>query len=79
MDTRIKMEIETKEIINAIKKMKKEDGDAFIEDLLASTSPEYLNSIKEARADYKAGRVAERKELFGSSRVVFNIVGNEIK
>ena len=69
MDTRIKMEIDTKEIINAVKKMTKEDRDAFIEDLLASTSPEYLDSIREARADYEAGRVAEHKEVFGSSDV----------
>jgi len=33
--------------------------------LLASTSPEYLKSIREARADYKAKRVKTHEEVFG--------------
>ncbi len=53
----IKVEVKPEEIIEAVRKMKKRERDAFLEDLLASTSPEYLKSIKEARADYKAGRV----------------------
>jgi hypothetical protein len=36
----------------------------LLEDLLASTSPEYLKSIKEARADYKADRVKTHQEVF---------------
>lgn len=35
-----------------------------MEDLLAATSPEYLESIKEARTDYKAGRVKTRDKRF---------------
>lgn len=65
MATRIKMEIQPEEIIEAVKKMKKQDRDLFIEDLLASTSSEYLKSISEARADYKAGRVSDHEEVFG--------------
>lgn len=61
----IKMEIKPEEIIAAIKKMTKEDRDSFLEDLLASTSPEYLKSIKEARSDYRAGRVKSHEEIFG--------------
>jgi len=45
--------------------MSKKDRDDFLEELLAATSPEYLNSIKEARADYKAGRVKTHDEVFG--------------
>jgi PHD/YefM family antitoxin component YafN of YafNO toxin-antitoxin module len=45
--------------------MKKRDREAFLEELLATTSPEYLESIKEARADYKAGRVKTHDEVFG--------------
>jgi len=45
--------------------MKKKDREAFLEDLIAATSPEYLSSIKEARADYKAGRTMTHKEVFG--------------
>ena len=61
----IKVEVKPQDIIAAVKKMKKEERDSFLEDLLASTSPEYLRSIKEARADYKAGRVKSHEEVFG--------------
>ena len=61
----LKIKITKKEMIDAVKGMKKEERDAFLEDLLASTSPEYLQSIKDARADYKAGRVKRHDEVFG--------------
>lgn len=61
----IKMEVKPEEIIEAVKKMKKKDRDAFLEDLIASVSPEYLESIKEARSDYKEGRVKSHAEIFG--------------
>jgi hypothetical protein len=51
-----------KELIAAVKAMKKKERDTLIEDLLAATSPEYLSSIREARADYKAGRVKTHEE-----------------
>ena len=61
----IKMEVKPEEIINAVKRMGKKERDAFLEDLLGATSPSYLRSIREARADYKAGRVKEgHKEVF---------------
>jgi len=65
MTTVIKMEIHPEEIIQAVKKMKKREREEFLEDLIASTSPEYLASIKEARADYKAGRVKTHWDIFG--------------
>jgi PHD/YefM family antitoxin component YafN of YafNO toxin-antitoxin module len=61
----LKVPISSDEIIEAVKKMKKHDREAFIEDLLAITSPEYLQSIKEARAEYKAGKTKSHKEIFG--------------
>jgi hypothetical protein len=61
----IRIEVKPEDIIEAAKKMKKKEREAFLEDLLASTSPEYLESIKEARADYKAGRVKSHEEVFG--------------
>jgi len=61
----LKVPISADEIIEAVKKMKKSDREAFVEDLLAITSPEYLQSIKEARADYKAGKTKSHKEIFG--------------
>jgi len=60
----IRMEIRPEEIIEAVKKMKKRERSAFLEDLLAATSPEYLESIQEARADYKCGRVHTHEEVF---------------
>ena len=62
----IKMEIKPEVIIEALNNMPKKERDSFLEDLLASTSPEYLESIKEARADYKSGRVKTHQEVFGS-------------
>ena len=64
MDT-IKVGIKPEDIIEAVKKMRKKERDAFLEDLIASTSPEYLDSIKEARSDYKAGRFKTHDEIFG--------------
>jgi hypothetical protein len=61
----IKVSLSRQEIIGAVKSMKKKDRDGFLEELLATTSPEYLDSIKEARADYKAGRVRMHDEVFG--------------
>ncbi|MBF0538248.1 MAG: hypothetical protein HQL03_08365 [Nitrospirae bacterium] len=60
----LKVPISTDEIIEAVKKMKKRDREAFIEDLLASTSPQYLQSIKEARAEYKSGKTKSHEEIF---------------
>ena len=65
MSRPIKMEITQDVIIEAVKKMPKKKRDSFLEDLLASTSPEYLKSIKEAREDYRAGRVKSHEEVFG--------------
>jgi hypothetical protein len=62
----IKVEIKPEVIIAALNKMPKRERDSFLEDLLASTSPEYLKSIKEARADYKYGRVKTHHEVFDS-------------
>ena len=61
----IKVEVKPEEIIEAVKKMKKRERDAFLEDLLAATSPAYLESIRQARADYKTGRVKTHEEVFG--------------
>jgi hypothetical protein len=61
----LRMEIKAEELIDAIKRMKKREREEFIEDLLAATSPEYLVSIAEARADYLSGRVQSHKNVFG--------------
>jgi len=61
----IKVNLSRQEIIGAVKSMNKRDRDDFLEELLATTSPEYLESIKDARADYRTGRVKTHDEVFG--------------
>jgi hypothetical protein len=60
----VNIQVKPEEIIEAVKGMEKRKRDAFLEDLLAATSPEYLKSIREARADYKARRVKTHKQVF---------------
>lgn len=60
----LKVPISADEIIEAVKRMKKKDREAFIEDLLAITSPDYLQSIQEAREEYKAGKTKSHNEIF---------------
>jgi hypothetical protein len=61
----VKIQVKAEEIIEAIKSMEKRKREAFLEDLIAATSPEYLSSIREARANYKANRVKTHEEVFG--------------
>lgn len=37
----------------------------FFEDLLAANSPRYVKSIREARQDYRKGRVFSHDQVFG--------------
>lgn len=37
----------------------------FFEDLLMANSPGYIKSIREAREDFKAGRVYTHEQVFG--------------
>ncbi len=55
-------------LAQAVRKMKKKDRESFIEDFIALTSPEYLESVKEARADYKTGRTKTHQDIFGQGR-----------
>ncbi len=61
----ISLTISPTQIISAVRNLSKEQQESFIEDLLAAISPEYLESIREARADYEAGRVQSHTEVFG--------------
>ena len=60
----VSMRVEAEEIISAVRRMKPQKRDAFLEDLLAATSPKYLESIREARRDYKSGRIKSHAEVF---------------
>jgi len=62
--TALKMEISPETIIKAVKQMKRATRQGFVEDLLAATAPEYLQSIREARRDFKAGRVKSHEDVF---------------
>jgi hypothetical protein len=59
-----KVNISLDDLISALKSMDEEDREFFVENLLASLSPEYLKSIEEARKDYKEGRVLSHEEVF---------------
>ena len=61
----VKIRVKPEEIIESIKGMDKKKREAFLEDLIAATSPEYLSSIREARADNKAKRIKMHEEVFG--------------
>lgn len=50
----------------ALRELDEHDRELFIENLLAATSPAYLESIREAREDYRAGRTVAAEELFKS-------------
>ena len=65
MPTAVKMEVSTETIIRVVKGMKKSARPAFMEDLIAATSPEYLKSIRAARRDFKTSRVKSHSETFG--------------
>jgi len=62
--SKIRVGISLKELVSALDEMGPKDKEFFIENLLAATSPEYLKSIKEAREDYKKGRVYSHAEVF---------------
>lgn len=60
----VKIGFSVRELITALQKLSDEDREFFIENLLAAISPEYLQSIDEARRDYKEGRTVPYEELF---------------
>lgn len=61
----VKIGFSLNEVISAINELEPEEKEFFIENLLAATSPEYLDSIKEAREDYRNHRVFSHEEVFG--------------
>jgi len=63
-DATIEVPISREQLIRAVKKMNKNTKEAFIEDLIASVSPKYLDSIKDAREDYRKKRVYSHKDAF---------------
>lgn len=64
---KIKVKFSIKDIISAINQLGPQEKELFIENLLAATSSEYLESIKEAREDYRTGRISTHEEVFGKA------------
>ena len=64
MKNKLSMEVAPEEIIDAVRKMPREDQEDFIEQLLAATSQDYLQSVREAREDYQSGRIETHDDLF---------------
>jgi hypothetical protein len=63
----VKIGFSIKDLISAINGLDEEEREFLIESLLAATSPEYLKSIKEAREDYRQGRVFSHEEVFAKT------------
>ncbi|MBM3118043.1 MAG: hypothetical protein FJ006_00570 [Chloroflexi bacterium] len=60
----IKVGLSIKDLITALRGLNDEDREFFIENLLAATNPEYLESIREAREEYKEGRTVPFEKAF---------------
>lgn len=52
------------ELVTALQAISDEDREWFLENLLAATSPDYLESIKEARKDYQGRQTLGLGEVF---------------
>lgn len=50
-------------VSTTVKNTVKETMEDVVEDMLALYSKEYINSIEEARKDYKAGRIKPIEEI----------------
>lgn len=63
MDTKIK-DLTTDELRTLISNTIKESMEDLVEDLLALSNKKYLNSIEEAREDYKNGQIKRFEDVF---------------
>lgn len=61
-EVEIKVAISIKDVVTALQGLNDEDREFFIENLLAATSPEYLESISQARRDYQEGKTVPFEE-----------------
>ncbi len=63
-DIKINMGLSLSDLIKAINALKPQDKELLIESILAATSPEYLESIKQARQEYRDGKTLTFDEVF---------------
>ncbi len=62
MEVKIK-DLTVDEFEKLIHKTVEESMEEIIEDIIAASNPKYIDSIAEARKDYKAGKVKNIKSL----------------
>lgn len=60
----VKVGVSLSELVAALRQMSNEDREWFLDNLLAAASPQYLESIREARGDYRQGRTIAAEEVF---------------
>jgi len=63
-EVEVKIGFSVADLATALQQLSNEDREFFIENLLAATSPEYLESIDEARRDYREGKTIPYEKLF---------------
>jgi hypothetical protein len=63
-EVEVKIGFSVADLVAALQQLSDEDREFFIENLLAATSPEYLESIDEARRDYREGKTIPYEKLF---------------
>jgi hypothetical protein len=63
-EVEVKIGFSVADLAAALQQLSDEDREFFIENLLATTSPEYLESIDEARRDYREGKTIPYEKLF---------------
>jgi hypothetical protein len=63
-EVEVKIGFSVADLAAALQQLSDEDREFFIENLLAATSPEYLESIDEARRDYREGKTIPYEKLF---------------
>jgi len=63
-EVEIKIGFSVADLVAALQQLSDEDREFFVENLLAATSPEYLESINEARRDYKEGKTIPYEKVF---------------
>ena len=63
-EVEVKIGFSVADLAAALQQLSDEDREFFIENLLAATSPEYLESIDEARKDYRDGKTIPYEKVF---------------
>ena len=61
---KVSVDLSFEELISVIKELNKEDQEFLLENMLAAISPEYHESIREAREEYQEGKILSHNEVF---------------